>query len=55
MHPTCVHGQKKWLKQQRYLTPGRMLAASLMCDGGSKKLAEHFKDNKEFIHFGKIT
>ena len=41
-----------WLEQQRYLTPGRMLAASLACDGESRKLTEHFTDNEEFIRFG---
>ena len=41
-----------WLEKQRYLTPGRMLAASLACDGESRKLTEHFRDNEEFIRFG---
>ena len=44
---------KNWLMRQKYLTPGRMLAASLACDGESKALTEHFKDNEEFINFGK--
>ena len=43
---------KNWLERQRYLTPSRMLAASLACDGESRKLTEHFKDNEEFIRFG---
>ena len=43
---------KNWLEQQRYLTPSRMLAASLACDGESRKLTEHFEDNEEFIRFG---
>ena len=46
------HWSKNWLKQQRYLTPSRMLAASLACDGESRKLTEHFEDNEEFIRFG---
>ena len=41
-----------WLEKQRYLTPGRMLASSLACNGESRKLTEHFKDNEEFIRFG---
>lgn len=45
---------KNWLEQQRYLTPSRMLAASLACDGESRKLTEHFKDNEEFIRFGEF-
>ena len=43
---------KNWLEQQRYLTASRMLAASLACDGESRKLTEHFEDNEEFIRFG---
>ena len=46
------HWSKNWLEQQRYLTPSRMLAASLACDGESRKLTEHFEDNEEFIRFG---
>lgn len=43
---------RNWLEQQRYLTPSRMLAASLACEGESRKLTEHFEDNEEFIRFG---
>ncbi|MDE0157257.1 MAG: hypothetical protein OXS28_16860 [Gammaproteobacteria bacterium] len=43
---------KNWLEQQRYMTPGRMLAASLACNGDSRKLTEHFADREEFIRFG---
>ena len=43
---------KDWLERQKYLTPGRMLAASLTCDGESRALTEHFQDNDEFIRFG---
>ena len=43
---------KGWLERQKYLTPGRMLAASLACDGESRSLTEHFQDNEEFVHFG---
>ena len=43
---------RDWLARQRYLTPSRMLAASLACDGESKELLEHFKDDEEFIHLG---
>lgn len=43
---------RDWLEQQKYLTPSRMLAAALACDGESKTLMEHFKDNEEFIQFG---
>ena len=41
-----------WLEEQKYLTPGRMLAASLACDGESRALTEHFQDNDEFVNFG---
>lgn len=44
---------KDWLARQQYLTPGRMLAAALACDGESRVLTEHFRDNEEFINFGK--
>ena len=43
---------RDWLARQRYLTPSRMLAASLACDGESRQLTEHFTDNEEFIRFG---
>ena len=43
---------RDWLTRQRYLTPSRMLAASLACDGESRTLTEHFKDNEEFARFG---
>ena len=43
-----------WLKHQIYLTPSRMLAASLACDGESRNLLKHFQDNPEFVKFRKI-
>ena len=43
---------RDWLARQRYLTPSRMLAASLACNGESRRLTEHFTDNEEFIRFG---
>ena len=43
---------KLWLEQRRYLTPGRMLAAALACNGDSRRLTEHFADREEFIRFG---
>ena len=43
---------RDWLARQRYLTPSRMLAASLACNGESRQLTEHFTDNEEFIRFG---
>ena len=43
---------RDWLDRQRYLTPSRMLAASLACNGESRRLTEHFTDNEEFIRFG---
>ena len=48
----CPQSQS-WLKQQQYLTPSRMLAASLACNGRSRELTRHFKDNENFIRFGK--
>ncbi len=50
--PNVCPWSKNWLERQRYLTPSRMLAASLACDGESRKLTEHFKDNEEFVRFG---
>ena len=44
---------KKWLDEQQYLTPSRMLVAALVCDNRSRQLTEHFVDNEEFIRFGK--
>ena len=43
---------RDWLGRQRYLTPSRMLAASLACNGESRRLTEHFTDNEEFIRYG---
>ena len=43
---------RDWLARQRYLTPGRMLAAALACDGESRTLVDHFVDNEEFVRFG---
>ena len=43
---------RDWLARQRYLTPSRMLVASLACDGDGRRLTEHFTDNEEFIRFG---
>ena len=43
---------RDWLTRQRYLTPSRMLVASLACDGDSRRLTEHFTDNEEFIRLG---
>ena len=43
---------RDWLARQRYLTPSRMVAASLACDGESRTLTKHFKDNEEFARFG---
>ena len=43
---------RDWLARQRYLTPSRMLVASLACNGESRQLTEHFTDNEEFIRYG---
>ena len=43
---------RDWLSRQRYLTPSRILAASLACNGASRRLTDHFTDNEEFIRFG---
>lgn len=43
---------RDWLDRQRYLTPSRMLAATLACSGESRRLTEHFTDDEEFIRFG---
>lgn len=42
-------GSRQWLVQQRYLTPARMLAAALACDGKSRRLTEGFRDNEDFV------
>ena len=46
----CAWSQD-WLARQPYLTPSRMLAASLACNGESRRLAENFTDNEEFLRF----
>ena len=47
---------RDWLDRQKYLTPSRMLAATLACDGESAALTDHFTDNEEFIRFsGTLT
>lgn len=43
---------RDWLARQRYLTPSRMLAASLACNGESRRLTEHFTDDEDFIRYG---
>ena len=43
---------RDWLDRQRYLTPSRMLAAALACNGESRRLTGHFTDDEEFIRFG---
>ena len=42
---------RQWLDQQKYLTPGRMLVATLACNGDSRRLTAHFRDNKDFVRF----
>ena len=44
---------RDWLAIQKYLTPARMVAASLTCNGESRQLLTRFKDNQEFINFGR--
>ncbi len=43
---------RDWVMRQRYLTPSRLLSASLACDANSRKLIEIFSDRKDFITFG---
>lgn len=43
---------KAWLEQQRYLTPSRLISATLACDEDSLAILENFKDNLEFFEFG---
>ena len=44
---------RKWLEKLNYITPSRMLAASLACSGDSLRLLEIFQDDRmEFIEFG---
>lgn len=43
---------RDWLDRQRYLTPSRMLVASLACDGDGRRLTEYFTDNEEFVRLG---
>jgi len=50
-HNLCP-ASRIWLERQKYLTPSRLLAASLACDGDSQNLLEIFVDNHEFIMFG---
>ena len=44
---------RDWLERQEYLTPSRMLAAALACNGQSRVFTDHFKDNEEFMRYGK--
>ena len=44
---------RKWLGKLNYITPSRMLAASLACSGESLRLLDVFQDDRmEFIEFG---
>ena len=44
---------RKWLEKLNYITPSRMLAASLACSGDSLRLLDIFQDDRmEFIEFG---
>ena len=44
---------RKWLEKLNYITPSRMLAASLACSGDSLSLLDIFQDDRmEFIEFG---
>ena len=44
---------RKWLIKLNYITPSRMLAASLACSGDSLRLLDIFQDDRmEFIEFG---
>ena len=44
---------RMWLEKLNYLTPSRMLAASLACSGDSLRLLDIFQDDRmEFIEFG---
>ena len=44
---------RMWLEKLNYITPSRMLAASLACSGDSLRLLDTFQDDRmEFIVFG---
>ena len=44
---------RKWLEKLNYITPSRILAASLACSGDSLRLLDIFQDDRmEFIEFG---
>ena len=42
---------RDWLATQRYLTASRMLAASLACNGESRRLTAKFADSKRFVRY----
>ena len=42
---------RDWVKNQRYLTPSRLVSASLACDANSRKPIEIFNDREDFIAF----
>ena len=50
VHNLCKSSEE-WLQQQIYLTPSRMIAASLACDGESRNLLKHFQDNPNFVKY----
>ena len=50
----CPRSQA-WVRQQKYLTPSRMLAATLACEGDSRKLLNRFSDKEEFVQFGRYV
>ena len=50
VHNLCKSSEE-WLQQQIYLTPSRMIAASLACDGESRNLLKHFQDNPDFVKY----
>ena len=42
---------RDWVHTQRYLTPSRLVSASLACDANTRKLIEIFRDREDFIAF----
>ena len=44
--------ERAWLREREFLSPARMLAASLSCDGEPEALLDGFTENSEFVEFG---
>ena len=44
--------ERAWLEHQSFLSPARMLVASLSCNGEPEELLDGFPENSDFVEFG---